>query len=394
MSVPHGIGIRNVLKMKTRQLLSLLFQIGLFGIIVWNIGSVFLQHRDMYLNNTYWQRFPSIEKVFLGSQYVNKHPDGWISDEAAFSYAGGKLIKGTNPVLVVPDAPPLGKYLIGLSTIIFGNENIIVFISAIISLILLYILSLQALKNSLLAFLPPLLVSFEKIFTNQLIYTPLLDLFQLVFLLTSFIFFNIAITHKKSWIWVLLSGISIGCFMATKFFVSGLTVIIAWFLVLLLLRKWKEMLPTAISAGLSLAIVPVSYIRVFAFNYSFKAFLGIQKWVFLYHRSQLILPFSIWPLLLINRWYVWFGDKPFIRDSQWSITWPILTFILFICAIFLILKKFSLKKEVLILIVWPFVYLFSFSIGEIFSRYFVILIPILYIVAIYFFQQMYFLIKK
>lgn len=364
-------------------------------IIAFNVGSVVKTQWQKYTSHDYWQRFPSIEKVFLNSQYVNKHPKEWIPDEEAFTYAAGMYIKGINPVLVVPDAPPLGKYLIGLSIVFFNNEHDIILISAVISLVLLFLLGLQIFKNSLLALIPPLLLSFEKIFTNQLIYTPLLDLFQLVFLLTSVLSFNHALKIKsKKWVFFILAGLSMGLFMSTKFFVSGLTVLFTWFVILLLNKNWRSLIPVSVSSLLSLSLVPLSYVRVFAFGYSFRSFLGIQKWVFLYHKSQLILPLSIWPLLLINRWYVWYGDKPYIHDTQWSITWPILTFILFLTALLLLFKKFTYEKEIGFIIIWPFVYLLAFSIGEIFSRYFVILIPILYVVAIYFFQQLWVIYKR
>lgn len=374
--------------MKQKILHVLLVSVFLIGII-WNLFATVWQNKDLYFSFTYWQRFPALEKVFLGSQYVNKHPTGWIPDETAFSYAGGKLIKGTNPVLVVPDAPPLGKYIIGLSTIIFNNENIVILFSAVVSLFLLYVLGVQVLRNKTIALVPPFLLTFERLFTNQLIYTPLLDLFQLVFLLASFIFFNLALTKKKSWVWFLLAGLSVGCFMATKFWVSGITIIFSWFVVLLLLKKWKSLFFTSLASIVSLIIVPLSYIRVFAFGYSFHSFLGIQKWIFLYHKSDLILPFSVWPLLLLNQWHVWFGNKSVIQDGQWSITWPILTIIFIITIIGILVKKISVTKQLLLILVWPIVYLLFFSVGEIFSRYFVILIPVLYVVAIYFLQQVF-----
>ena len=376
------------------KILHVLLAYVLLGGIVWNIGTTVFANKSIYFNTTYWQRFPILEKVFLDSQYVNKHPKGWIPDETAFSYAGGKLIKGTNPVLVVPDAPPLGKYIIGLSTIFFGNENITNLISYIVSLILLYVLSLQILKNKTVALLPPFLLSFEKIFTNQIAYTPLLDLFQLVFLLACFLSFNKGLQSKKTWMWFLLSGVFLGCFMSTKFFISGFSIIISWFLVLFILKKWKSAFVVSFATIISLLIVPLSYLRVFAFGYTVKELLGIQKWVFLYHTGQFGHPFSVWPLLLIDRWYVWFGNKPFISDPQWSVTWPILMIILTVCIVLSAMKKIAAKKEVLVLFVWPFIYLLSLSVGEIFSRYFVILIPVLYIVAIYLLQQLWILFKE
>ena len=366
----------------------------LLAVIIFNVGSTVWNLRSLYFSSNYWQNFPALEKVFLSSQYVNKHPVGWIPDEAAFSYAGGKLIKGTNPVLVVPDAPPLGKYVIGLSTILFNNDSTFILVSAILSLILLYFLSLQIFNNKLLAILPPFFLSFEPIFKNQLVYSPLMDIFQLVFLLCIFYFFNRGLTGKKSLVLFSLSSLFLGLFIATKFFITGFTIIAAWYVVLFFARDKRKIINLTLTLPISLFILLLSYARVFAFGYTFNKFLGIQKWVFLYHKSFIILPFSTWPLLLLNRWYVWYGNKPVITDSQWSITWPIVTILSAVTILFYIFKKIPRNKNIEILLAWPVAYMGFLSFGEAISRYFVILIPILYVVALYGIIEVAKLIKK
>ena len=99
-----------------------LIQIILVLVIVFNFSSTVWQHKDSYFKFDYWQKFPALEKTYLNSQYVNKHPEGWVPDEVVGLYAGGKLITGTNPVLIIPDSPPLGKYLVGLSVLIFKRS--------------------------------------------------------------------------------------------------------------------------------------------------------------------------------------------------------------------------------------------------------------------------------
>lgn len=373
------------IKLKSREFIFLkkIIVAVLLIIIFVNIGSVVASQKNKYFTSNYWQNFPSLEKLFLSSQYVNKHPVGWIPDQTAFSYAGGKLIKGTSPILVVPDAPPLGKYLIGISAVIFNNDSTVILISAILSLFLLYLLSLQVFSSKMLALLPPFLLSFEPIFKNQLIYTPLLDLFQLVFILGTFYFFNKALIGKKTLFFFTLASLFLGFFISTKFFISGLTIVAAWYIVLFFKRDKQRIIKLSLTIPLAVITLLASYVRVFAFGYSLHKFLGIQKWVFLYHSSQLILPFSVWPLLLFNQWHVWFGDKPVITDGQWSITWPILTIVSLVTVVLYILKKIPKNHNLEVLMAWFLVYMCFLSFGEIFSRYFVILIPILYIIFIY-----------
>jgi hypothetical protein len=370
-------------KIQNSKLLGKLIFFVLLMTVFLNVGLTIYSLRTKYFSTDYWQRFPVLEKTYLGSQYVNKHPAGWIPDEAVNSYSGGKYIKGINPILIASDTPPLGRYLIGLSALLFSNENSIIMICAILSLVLMFVLSLQIFSSKFLALLPPLLFSFEPIFKNQLIYTPLLDIIQLVFLLSAFIFFNKALTSGKSMLYFLLTNFFVGLFISTKFFITGVIVETAFYFVLLIKKDKKRLLELTLTVPIAVMTLLLSYLRVFSFGYTLNKFLGIQKWIFLYHKSQLVLPFSIWPLILFNKWYVWYGNKPVISDSQWIITWPIITVFTIFTTILSILRKIKISENILVLIPWVILYFAFFSFGQISSRYFVILIPFLYIISLY-----------
>jgi hypothetical protein len=391
-----GMAQQKIIKLKINnsKLLSKLFFIFLLVIVFLNVGLTIYSLRTKYFSSDFWQRLPVLEKAYLDSQYVNKHPLGWIPDETVNSYAGAEYIKGTNPILIASDTPPLGRYLIGLSALIFNNENAIVLVCAILSLVLIYVLSYQVFGSKLLSIFPPLLFSFEPIFKNQLIYTPLLDIIQLVFLLSSFIFFNKALKSRYSILYFLLTNLFVGLFISTKFFITGVIVEAAFYFVLLFRKDKKRFLELTLTIPVAVITLLFSYIRVFSFGYTVSKFLGIQKWVFLYHRSQLILPFSIWPLILLNKWYVWYGNKPVISDSQWLITWPVVTLLTLTTAILGIIRKIKINENILVIIFWVILYFAFFSFGQISSRYFVILIPFLYIISLYGLTSLYKYIKK
>lgn len=361
----------------------IVLRIFLLLLIASSILLTLISNSAIYSRFNYWERFPLLEKDYLNSQYVNKHPKGWIPDEMVNAYAGGALIKGVNPIYIIPDTPPLGKYLIGLSAIAFNNENIIILLAAILSLFLMYLFGLQLFRSITWALIPPALFSLEHIFQNQLIYTPLYDVLQLVFLLSAFLFFNKALMTKRYILYFLLSNIALGLFISTKFFATGLTIAGAGTVILLIHRIIKPFFIYAISSGVSVLILLLSYIQSYLLRPDLHEFLGIQKWVFLYHKSQLILPFSIWPLMLLNKWYVWFGDKPIISDGQWQITWPLVTIFSFVTIILYLFKKIKHNLQVEVLMAWVIIYFLFFSFGQITSRYFVILIPILYLISIY-----------
>jgi len=364
---------------KVKFLVSILFIL----VIGFNVASTVWSLGTKYFSADYWKRYPVLKQEYLDSQYVNKHPLGWIPDDPVNAYAGGAYVKGVNPVLIAADTPPLGRYLIGISALIFNNENTVNLICVILSLILLYVLSYQIFRSNFLALAPPFLLSFEPILKNQLIYSPLLDIIQLVFILAAFICFNKALNSKKSLLFLFLANVFLGFFISTKFFITGSTIIAAFYLVLLLKKDKRRLLELTLVFPVSIFILLLSYVRALTLGYTLNKFLGIQKWVFLYHKSQLILPFSIWPLILLNKWYVWYGAKPVITDAQWFISWPVVMLLSIITALFGVFKKIKLNENVWVLIAWVILYFAFFSFGQIASRYFVILIPVLYVIALY-----------
>lgn len=362
---------------------NLFLQFALLIIVIFNITTVLYPHREKYLSHNYWQRYESLKKTYYDSQYANKHPKGWVPDEVVLSFAGGALIKGENPVLIIADSPPLSKYLIGLSALIFDNENIVTVFFGILSLVFLYLLSLQIFKNRLLSLVPLAFLSFEPIFKNQFVYSPLLDIMQMAFMLGSFYFFNKGFSSKKSWLFYFLANIFLGMFISTKFFITGGVIAGAYLFILLIHRDKRRLFEMILTLPFSVAVLLLSYIRVLYFGYSLKDMIGIQKWIFLYHKSQLILPFTIWPLLFINKWYIWWGDKRIITSVEWNIMWPIITAGFLITLLLYLLKKIPRKKEFEITIVWATFYLMFFSMGQISPRYLIILLPIFYIITIY-----------
>jgi|GEM_PF-987333 len=380
----------NYQKFKKYNLLNIINLLLLFTIIV-NIGFMIWQNKDKYINFDYQKRYINLETIYKNSQYVNKNAKDWIPDEIVNSYAGGAYIKGINPILIAPDTPPLGRYLIGASSFLFNNENIIILFCGLLILTFMYLLGVQVLDNKTLSLLAVLLISLEPIFKNQFVYVPLLDIIQLSFLLPSFYFFNKGLRKegKIQLFLFFLASVFLGFFISTKFFITGITIIFSWYIVLLLNKLKKGLINLTFVLPIAFLILLLSYIRVFSFGYDLKKFLGIQKWVFLYHKSQLILPFSVWPLILFNRWYVWYGDKPIISDFQWRISWPIIFIFSLITIILVLLKKIPRKIEMETLGIWVILYVLFFSFGQITSRYLVIYIPILYIISLYGIKSLY-----
>lgn len=357
----------------------------LLAVIIFNVGSMVWKNGDKYFKFDYWQRYPNLKYVYENSQYVTKKPIGWIPDEIVNAYAGGAVVKGLSPILVIADQPPLGKYLIGLSALLFNNENTIILLCGLTSLTFLYLLGKQIYNSSFWALLPPVFLSFEPLFINQFQFVPLLDIIQLSFLLPSFYFFNKGLTQIKGRqiFFFALTALLLGCFISTKFFISGLTILASFYTVFIIHKKIKPAAIFTLVLPLCFFVLLLSYTKVFLDGEGLRRFFGIQKWILLYHQSQLILPFSIWPLILFNQWHVWWGNVPILSDPQWRLTWPLI-FILSLITVFLyFLKKIPRKIEFEVLGVFVFFYVLFFSVGQITTRYLILYLPVLYLIAIF-----------
>ncbi len=353
-------------------------------IICFNICLLLFQQRSQYLDFNYWQKVPHLKYLYDNSQYVRKHHPIIISDQMLYAYAGGQYIKGVSPILINVDAPPLGKYLIGLSELLFNNESIVIVIFGVLSILAMYMLGKQILSSTALALLTPLLYSFEPLFKNQFIAVPVFDIMQLTYVVFCLYFFNKALKTKKYWLYFFITNIFLGFFISTKFFVSGLTLVAAMYGLLFLHKYWRPIIPYTVTFPISIVILLLTYIRVFSFkSYSFFSFLGIQKYVFLYHKSQLILPFSVWSLIFLDRWYVWFGNQPVIPDPLWSPMWPIITTFSLATITLYIFRKIKHNLQIEVLMIWAVIYLVFLSSGQIFSRYLFIVFPVLYIISIF-----------
>jgi len=373
-----------------RATFSLILKFILVAFIFFNIFQTVSQVPSKYFSFNFWQRFPEMKKLYYNSIYVNKH-GLWLADEQTYSFAGGYLIKGGNPILVNPEVPPFGKYLIGLSALVFDNENIINLFLCIFSLIVLFIFGKQIFSSTLIALIAPAALSSEPVFLNQLYYSPLLDIIQLFFIFLCFYFFNKSLAKKKNtFLYFFIAAMFIGLIISTKFFGIGAPVVISLFLVLLYNKDVKKMLKLILTLPLSILILLLSYSRVLVLGYPFHKFLGIQHWVFWYNQGHVHTLLSVWPLLLINKWYI-LWSKPPIFDPQWRVTWPILIILTMLTSLAYLLKKIPPKKEVEIFIAWIISYLAFLSIGNASARYFVILIPMMYIIAIF---GLYHLVKR
>ncbi|MFZ5845626.1 MAG: hypothetical protein ACOY0S_04115 [Patescibacteria group bacterium] len=351
----------------------------LIGMLVLRVGLVVLPRWQFYFTPYYTEEvYRQLENTFNRSQYRQQNPSALIPDEVVFSYAAGAYLHGIDPILVNSEHTPLGKYFIALSILFFGNDRLVILFFSLLTLYALWRLGKEVLGDGLIALIPVVIFSFEKLFLGQLIYVPLLDIIQLPFIFLALLFFM----QEKKGNHFLLTALALGLVMATKTIVPALLLIISFILYFILRRVYRQLIYFLLHLPVTGGVLLFSYIKTFIDGYSLGDFWGFQKWIFLYQKSKLIFPFSVWRLIFLNQWQTWWGEMKIISADDWQITWPIFT----VLTLFLILRFFMGNEKpdkVLLLILWILVYGAFLSLGVVSSRFLLPFLPITYVLGTY-----------
>ena len=356
-----------------------IFSIALFVCIIFRVGYLIYESRDKYAPN-YWTRYDTLKGVFGESQYSMKAWKFWIPDETVYSYAGGAYLKGANPIIVESTQPPLGKYLIALSIAFTGNENSIIPVFYVLLLIGIYLLSLRVSKSTVISLVVVILASFEKMFSDQLFITPLLDIFLITFLVYAVLAAAFGLEKRKP-VFILVSYICFGAALMIKVWLIGMVFVLP--VTLYILIRNGKYYPCIIGGFfIMLGITLISYTRMFMNGYTLLQVLLVQKWLYWYQNGKRSGLFTIWPLIFMNKWYVWWGNVPVIGDANWSVSWPVSIGIGVIASIRTLLQSIKKSQPSLYLVaVCIIAYALFMSMGQASARYLLALLPFCYVMG-------------
>jgi len=353
-------------------------------------ASILFRNIDYFFAKEYNAQYELLKSVYYGSQYVKKDKPGIIPDETFESFVGGAFARGVNPILIVHEHPPLGRYIIGLSTILFDNAKTLILPCLFISIFGIFLIGKIILKKTIFALIPLGIFVNEPLFVSKLTIAPLLEPIQLPFIIFSLYFFIRGIESKKSLPWFMATSLIVGAVASIRFFILGTALFISMFIYMILRKKLdKKVVQFVVSLPLSLIPLFASYTKTMIDGYSFLQILGVQKYIFVYHHSKIIVFFSFWDLLLFNRWHTWWGDRRILHEVHWIIAWPISAFLTYASLILVFLKKIKVSKERKFLFIWIIVYSLLLSIGTTTTRYFLPLLPFLYILGVDFLIKIY-----
>ncbi len=351
----------------------------LFFILVMNLGFRIWNFREEYstkYDSEYWRN------RYLKSQWVDPKSKESIGDDGLYAYAGWAYIHGQDPTMMNAEMPPLGKYLIGLSILVFHNQNIFSLLVGILCLLYFYKINKSLLKSSFLALLPVVFISFEPLFYQQL-RAPYLDTLYFLFLLLTFFYFL-----KGNF---LSTNIFLGMAALTKNSVSTFILLGITLSAYLLIVEKKKFLSLLKNFPFSVLVFLLGYSRYFLLGHNLREFMGVQKWILnFYAVGAKGAPGMVFPMF-INLWQTWWNGV--ISISEWQITWPI-TLVLSILYFFLFIIRFPELRalnsgnrerspdKLLLIVIWLIVYLLFLSFIPVWPRYFLLIIPFLYLLSV------------
>ena len=351
------------------------------------LALILLTHLALVLFTNRALFFSKFDEVYWKDKYEHSQ---WklplsvrtLGDDGLYLYEGYRLIKGGDPTLLNAEVPPLGKYLIGLSIIIFGNGHLYGFFTTLLALVSFFLLSKALLRDTRLALVATTLVALDPLITSQFTLT-MLDSLQLLFLLLTLYLLTRIQKKKLLFLMTGLAGVAFGLFAETKFPVLGLPIVLILGLTLWL--QTKKLAPLFIFLGSATVSYLLPYGYYFFLGHTFSDWLGVQKWIATFYANANVNSNigSALTLLLSGRYQNLF-TKQWVAAPEWSPTWTIITLLAAISSV-AILWRIIRRREGIDWLPVAGITIFAllfFSAIPFWTRYVVLLLPLLYLTAI------------
>lgn len=314
-------------------------------------------------------------KLYSQSQYVVGSGSQGIGDDGVYAFAGYYyLFQKGDPSQVNFEHPPLGKYLIGLSILLFNNENAINIFYFILILATTYKLGKIILKDNLLAIFAVWLVSINRIMLENLNLS-LLDLPFILFILLGLYFFIKGLEKSKS---LYISSIFWGLAFSTKFFPS-LVLFSALFTLLVFVYK-RKFLFAYLTSLISIPIIYlISHVFFFVYHPSLIEFLRHKKWMVDWWTGSPVTIGNIWRNIFTGSYIDSVGDLKFTQF--WNLIIPAVA----VLSLTRLRKNFLKEKNLPVLVIYSFcivylMYLTFFNNGIL--KFYMHLYPLFVILAI------------
>ncbi|KKR39747.1 MAG: hypothetical protein UT72_C0002G0001 [Candidatus Woesebacteria bacterium GW2011_GWB1_40_101] len=319
-----------------------------------------------------WKFDPNLINLYKRSQDITHEVEGRVhlSDNDVYIATGYLYANGEDPTKYNFQHPPLIKYLFGVSTILTGNPYLVQLLFSAFYIFLTYLLGLKMFKVRKIAVLSTIFLASDPLL-RSVTSEALLDLGQATFSLG----YLISTLFYPSGL--ILQGLLLGLFSASKFWSTALLFFFFIYgykkFVIKEKLNYKNIFYILVIAALTFSL---TYFRSFInlggkFNIVFFQ-LKILKYM-IQHNSAPILGGQIL-LFLTGYFFKWWDEIKIVKSDIFNLLWPV-SFV----SGFLVLKEGLRKGLPGIIFLLPIVYFF-FTITQVpFTRYFLLVLPYLYI---------------
>jgi hypothetical protein len=192
-----------------------------------------------------------------------------MPDNDRYAWAGWEYVHGLSPEKFNFEHPPLAKYLIGFSEVVFRSQVALSVVFGAATLLITFIIGRRTLP-SYYALLPPFLLAFDRLFI-QFSATSMLDIYCTFFLSLYVLLFYAF--RRMRWSWIPL-GIIIGLSAASKWI--GLFAVPGLALFAIVQRDKKALLGLCLSLPIAALTYTGTYGVYFLSGHSIPDFVSLQ----------------------------------------------------------------------------------------------------------------------
>jgi len=217
-----------------------------------------------------------------------------VFDAELYALAGWLYIHGVPPNEFNSWHPPLAKFFIGISELIFHSPTTMNAFFGLATLLVVYLLSIKLIGKTVFALIPVYILSLERLFLSAA-RASTLDIYPVFFISLSVLIFVYAVENSKLFpVLSVVMGLGIACKWEAAFIIP------AFITFLLLDRTWMKLGYFVASLPLGLLAYSMAYITYFSSGHSFFEFLTLQMSIYESIRSGRPAQgaLGIWQLLL------------------------------------------------------------------------------------------------
>ncbi|NMC36438.1 phospholipid carrier-dependent glycosyltransferase [Candidatus Beckwithbacteria bacterium] len=350
---------------------------GLLIVIFYSLRWVFLTPFDLSY----------LEDLYGHSQWMIPQSNRVMSDNELYQLAGYRYIQGADLFSINPEVPPLGKYFYGLAATYLTNPYWAAALLFLTTTIIFYVLTKEFTNSKKIQLIGVLLLLTSPLYAMQLGRT-MLDLPQLFWLLLH-ILAILKLSKEKSsytYIWLLVTGISLGGFAASKFPIYTPILVLADGFLLFKRKKIAYIIPLL---GIALISYIATFLPYFLQNPNLINWLKNEKWtVDFYAKSQKKADvFITISTVMVGRYLNIWGSQGWQSVRNWSLVWPVTAVMVIWQGVLLVLKKIKDNETENYILIICGLLLVSFITLSFYPHYFLLFLPLGILLLLHYFEQ-------